>query len=80
MAVRGMDDVHVAPNERPSRDGQLCLGVRAPMMPMSMTVFFAWTRARGEGRKGEREQRRQLHCRELFTRVSRPSARGEEKQ
>ena len=55
MAVGGMDEVYIAPNERPSRDGQLCLGVRAPMMSMSMIVFFAWTRARGEGREGERE-------------------------
>ena len=55
MAVGGVDDIHVAPNERPSRHGQLCLRIRAPMMPMSMTVFSAWTRARGEGREGERE-------------------------
>ena len=45
MAVSGMDDVHIAPNERPSRDGQLRLRVRAPLMFVRVTVFFARTRA-----------------------------------
>ena len=45
MAVSGMDDVHITPNERPSRDGQLRLRVRAPLVFVRVTVFFARTRA-----------------------------------
>ena len=45
MAVSSMDDVYVAPNERPSRDGQLRLRVRAPLVFVRVTVFFTRTRA-----------------------------------
>ena len=45
MAVSGVYDVHIAPNERPGRDGQLRLRVRAPLVFVRVTVFFARTRA-----------------------------------
>ena len=45
MAVGGVDDVHIAPDKWSSRDGQLRLRVRAPLVFVRVTVFFARTRA-----------------------------------
>ena len=63
MAVRGVDDVHVAPVEGPARGRELRLGVCAPLVNMRMTVamFLAGACVGGERGERERKQRCQMH-------------------
>lgn len=67
MAVGGVNDVHVAPDERPGRGRELGLRERAPLVFVRVTMFFAWARTGRERSKAEREQRRELHPSEPST-------------
>ena len=57
VAVRRMDDVHIAPDERPAWRCEVSLGIRAPFMlvRVRVIVFFAGAGARRERRQGKRE-------------------------
>ena len=63
MAVGGVDDVHVAPDEWPAGRGEGRLGVSAFCMVVVLVTVFNVVRARAgrEGREGEREERGELH-------------------
>ena len=57
MTVGGVNDVHVAPDERPAWRCEVSLGIRAPFMlvRVRVIVFFAGAGARRKRRQGERE-------------------------
>lgn len=63
MAIGSVYDVHVAPDERPGGRGEARLGIGAPfvLVRVRVAVVFAGARADRERRKGEREQRREVH-------------------
>ena len=65
MAIRGVDDVHVAPDEGPAGRGELRLGVRAALVDVRVrvvvAVFLAGARAGRERGEGERKEGRELH-------------------
>ena len=48
MAVRGVDDVDIAPDERPAGRGKVSLGIRAALVLVRMVVLLAGASARGE--------------------------------
>ncbi len=65
MAVRGMDDVHVTPFQRPTRRCQLDLRVSAPFMDVAVPVGMVVPRTgpRYQCCKRECKQRREpVHC------------------
>ena len=65
MAVGGVDDVHVAPDEGAAGRGERGLGegaLRVVVVGVVVAVFVAGAGARREGGEGEGEQRRELHA------------------
>ncbi len=65
MAIGGVDDVHVAPDEGPARRCELRLGVCAPFMDVRVrvivAVFLVGARAGRERGEREGEEGRELH-------------------
>ena len=57
MTVGGVNDVHIAPDERPAWGREVGLGIRASFMlvRVRVIVFFAGAGARCERRQGERD-------------------------
>ena len=63
VAVRGMDDIHVAPDERPRRwsEGRLREGAPFVRVRVAVFVFFAGACADCNHREREGQQGRELH-------------------
>ena len=55
MAVRGVDNVHVAPVKRPTWGREMSLGVCAPLVNMCVIVVMSLARARKGHEHGDRE-------------------------
>ena len=62
MAVRGVNDIHVAPDERPAGRGQRGLRESPLRVVMVLVGVVVTAGAHRNGREGEREQRRELHA------------------
>ena len=62
MAVRGVNDIHVTPDERPAGRGERGLRKSALRVVVVLVGVVVATGANRDGREGEREQRRELHA------------------